>query len=95
MILSMNESVSVPENVLFRELDGECVILSLENESYYGLDDVGTRMWLQLTTQPTVQDAYNALLHEYEVEPDELQSDLARIVTDLVAAGLLDLTGGS
>ncbi|NCF65090.1 MAG: PqqD family protein [Anaerolineaceae bacterium] len=90
----MNESVSVPENVLFRELEGESVILSLDNETYYGLDDVGTRMWLQLTTQPTVQDAYNALLHEYEVEPDELQNDLARLVSELVAAGLLDRTGG-
>jgi hypothetical protein len=89
----MNESVSVPENVLFRELEGESVILSLDNETYYGLDDVGTRMWLQLTTQPTVQDAYNALLHEYEVEPDELQNDLARLVSELVAAGLLDRTG--
>jgi uncharacterized protein YjbK len=90
----MNESVCVPENVLFRELEGESVILSLDNETYYGLDDVGTRMWLQLTTQPTVQDAYNALLHEYEVEPDELQNDLARLVSELVAAGLLDRTGG-
>ncbi len=89
----MNESVCVPENVLFRELEGESVILSLDNETYYGLDDVGTRMWLQLTTQPTVQDAYNALLHEYEVEPDELQNDLARLVSELVAAGLLDRTG--
>lgn len=84
----------MPENVLFRELEGESVILSLDNETYYGLDDVGTRMWLQLTTQPTVQDAYNALLHEYEVEPDELQNDLARLVSELVAAGLLDRTGG-
>ena len=90
----MQESVSVPENVLFRELDGESVILSLESEAYFGLDDVGTRIWLQLTTQPTIQDAYDALLNEYEVEPDVLQADVSKLVTELVAAGLLEITNG-
>jgi len=90
----MQESVSVPENVLFRELDGESVILSLESEAYFGLDDVGTRIWLQLTTQPTIQDAYDALLNEYEVEPDVLQTDVSKLVTELVAAGLLEITNG-
>ena len=90
----MQESVSVPENVLFRELDGESVILSLESEAYFGLDDVGTRIWLQLTSQPTIQDAYDALLNEYEVEPDVLQADVFKLVTELVAAGLLEITNG-
>jgi len=90
----MQQSVSVPENVLFRELDGESVILSLESDAYFGLDDVGTRMWQQLTSQPTIQDAYDALLKEYDVEPDVLRADVAKLVTELVAAGLLALNDG-
>jgi len=90
----MQQSVSVPENVLFRELDGESVILSLESDAYFGLDDVGTRMWQQLTSQPTIQDAYDALLKEYDVEPDVLRADVAKLVAELVAAGLLALNDG-
>jgi len=40
--------VSVPEQVLVRVLDGQSVVLSLETEKYFGLDEVGTRMWTLL-----------------------------------------------
>jgi len=78
----------------FEGLGKNPLILSLESEAYFGLDDVGTRIWLQLTTQPTIQDAYDALLNEYEVEPDVLQADVSKLVTELVAAGLLEITNG-
>jgi hypothetical protein len=34
------------------------------------------------------------LLNEYEVEPDVLQADVSKLVTELVAAGLLEITNG-
>ena len=66
--------VSIPDMVLFRELDGESVLLNLKTESYLGLDDVGTRMWTVLTAEPSVQAAYEVLLSEYDV----LSRDAAR-----------------
>jgi hypothetical protein len=41
--------VTVPEGVLVRELEGESVMLNLNSEFYFGLDEVGTRMWAVLT----------------------------------------------
>jgi hypothetical protein len=34
----------VPDDVLFRDLDGEAVILNLRTGTYFGLDELGTRM---------------------------------------------------
>ncbi len=36
---------SIPENVLSQEVNGEIVLLNIENESYYSLNAVGSRMW--------------------------------------------------
>jgi hypothetical protein len=36
--------VPSPE-VLVQELEGEAVLLNLASERYFGLDDVGTRIW--------------------------------------------------
>ena len=68
--ISFTSRVVVPDTVLFRELDGEAVILNLDTESYLGLDPVGTRMWGVLTSQPSIEAAYQILLSEYDVAAD-------------------------
>lgn len=94
MSLSFNQRVSVPENVMFRELDGEAVILDLDRESYYGLDEVGTRMWLAVTGAESIEQAFGGLAREYEVEPDTLRQDLDELLGTLVDRGLLQVDGG-
>ena len=83
--------VVVPDSVLFRELSGESVILNLRTESYLGLDDVGTRMWAVLTSEPSIQAAYDVLLAEYDVAPDALRSDLERLLGQLLDQQLITL----
>lgn len=81
----------IPEGVLIRELEGEAVLLNLNSGAYFGLDDVGTRMWSALTTSPSIQAAYDSLLAEYEVAPEQLSGDLDTFIEKLVAQGLLEL----
>lgn len=90
---ALSGGVQVPETVLFRELEGESVLLDLDSERYYGLDDVGTRMWLALTRNETVQEAYEDLLGEYDVDPQRLQRDLLALLDRLEEHGLLEVRG--
>ena len=91
--ISMNHSffgkVTVPDGVFVRELAGESVLLNLETGSYFGWDEVGTRMWTVLTESPSIVLAFEALEGEYEVEPEQLRSDLATYIQKLVELGLL------
>ena len=89
MTLILSQRVSVPDNILMRELDGESVILDLDSENYFGLDDIGTRMWQLLASSGSIQEAYNTLLLEYDVEPQQLQQDMEELVNKLVANELL------
>jgi hypothetical protein len=81
--------VSVPEHVLVRVLDGESVVLSLETEKYFGLDEVGTRMWMVLVGADSIQSAYDSLLAEYDVERGQLRADIERLIGELAEQGLL------
>ena len=85
--------VRVPEGVLFRELEGESVILSLDSETYYGLDAVGTRFWTVLAAAPSIQAAFETLCGEYEVAPEELRSDLEELLGELVGRKLIEIHG--
>lgn len=86
-----SQHVVVPDHVLIQELDGESVILELDSENYYGLDDIGTRMWQLLCDAGTIQEAFDTLLLEFDVEPQLLQRDLQDLISQLAAKGLLQL----
>jgi hypothetical protein len=81
----------IPPDVLFRDLNGEAVILNLTDGKYYGLDEVGTRMWELLSESGRLDQTFQTLLQEYDVAPDQLQTDLLRLVDELVSRGLLDV----
>jgi len=89
--IDFSSRVAVPDTVLFREFDGESVILNLDTESYLGLDAVGTRMWNVLTNQPSIQAAYDILLAEYDVTPETLRGDLERLLGQMLEHGLISL----
>ena len=91
MALPFDARVVVPEQVLFQELEGESVLLNLDTETYFGLDDVGTRMWEALTGSDAIESAYNSLLTMYDVSPEELRQDLTELVEQLLDKGLLSL----
>ena len=76
---------------MFRELEGESVILDLDSEKYFGLDEVGTHMWQLVTAAETIQSAFDTLLNEYDVEPDELRDDLAQLLDSLLDRGLIEI----
>ena len=93
MATSFTQRVSIPDHVMFRELEGESVILDLDSESYFGLNQVGTRAWQVLAEGGPIQDAYDALLAEFEVDAETLRADLLELVDDLAGRHLLEIHG--
>ena len=91
MSISFAERLILPEDVLISDIEGESVLLNVNSERYFGLDEVGTRMLSVLTTSNSIQTAYEALLEEYEVEDEKLRHDLADLVDRLVDQGLLEV----
>jgi hypothetical protein len=84
----------MPADVLIQELQGESVLLNVQTGRYFGLDEVGTRMWAVLTASGSLRAAFETLLAEYDVDEQQLQQDLRTLVEKLVEHGLLELHGG-
>jgi hypothetical protein len=92
MAISFTDRVKVPEEVLISGLQGESVILNLNSERYFGLDEVGTRFLTLLSSSESIQAAYEALLEEYDVEPEVLRRDVTELLNSLVEQGLVEVT---
>ena len=86
-----NSTVRVTPDVLHQELGGETVLLNLANESYFGLDEVGTRVWQVLGETQSANDVVTRLVDEYDVTVDQLRQDVERLITELADAGLVSV----
>lgn len=85
---------SISSEVLSQEVSGETVLLDLDGESYFGLNEVGTRIWQLLQSEITVCALLDTLADEYDVCREQLESDVDQLLGKLSAAGLVKLAAG-
>lgn len=91
MPISFTNRVRVPADVLISDVNGESVLLNLQTESYFGLDEVGTRFWAALTAADSIQSAFEVLVAEFDVEPERLRQDLEEWLGHVTSQGLLEV----
>ncbi len=90
-IISLESVVIATKNQASCELSGESVILHLKNGIYYGLDRVGTRIWSLIQAPKTVVSVRDALLDEYDVDPERCEEDLLAILQRLADQELVQV----
>ncbi|MCF6311096.1 MAG: PqqD family protein [Verrucomicrobiales bacterium] len=91
MNFSPNNKITIPDTTLFQELDGECVLLNLANESYYGLNQTGTRMWAVLAKSNSITNALSVLSEEYDIDEKTLSSDLYQFIDELLENQMVEI----
>lgn len=87
----MNPSrrLTIPPHVMARQVGEESVMLDLANGMYFGLDPVGARIWQLLQEGKTIAETCDAMMLEYEVSRERIEGDVAALVDQLVANGLI------
>ena len=90
--ITLDTTVAVTPEVVFKELRGEAVLLDLASGIYFGLDEISTRIWQLLTSHGSLRRAFDGILAEYDVEPDRLRGDLIAFVGELTRRRLLTVT---
>jgi len=88
-----NIKLKISPEVHSQEVGGETVLLDLQSESYFGLDEVGTRIWQLLQENGDMGSIFETILNEYEVEEEQLLQDIEDLIKKLVEAGLVSIDG--
>jgi len=81
--------MKVNKQILFQKLGEEAVILHLESEQYFGLNEIGTRIWEVLKQEGSTEKALPILLEEYNIEEEILRNDIEELIADLVKEKIL------
>ena len=89
--MNLNQTIALSPDVISQEVSGETVLLDLESENYFGLDEVGTRIWQLIKETNELQLIFDTLLKEYDVSEEKLQLDLTTLLTEIEGMGLVKL----
>lgn len=89
--LSDDTTVAIPDHVLSRAAGEETVLLDLESEEYFGLEEVGSQLWSILEDGKTLREATARIFATYEVEQNTLAGDLRSLVVALAERRLVTI----
>lgn len=90
-LVTLASRVSIGDDVAFRDLDGELVLLNLRTGVYFGLDPIGTRIWHLLRDGQPLEAVVAALVAEYEVSESRCTADMLDFVGLLRENALVDV----
>ncbi len=77
------------DKVLWRELDGEAILLDPREGCSYSLNVIGTLIWKLLDGKHTDSDIAAAICESYEVDFEQAFHDVQMLLDDLRANQLL------
>ncbi|HEX7025493.1 MAG TPA: PqqD family protein [Gemmatimonadales bacterium] len=83
------------DEIAFKVLDGETIIINLVNGMYYSLPGVGSEAWEMFDAGRTLGEVTARISERYSAPPVAVAADLARLAEELLAENLLSPDAGS
>ena len=89
--LTANTVIVQSEGFLVSDMDGEKVMLSIDNGKYYNLGEIGGRVWELAAVPVSISDVVEQLTQEYEIDSETCQEQVHRFFHQLAAEGLVQV----
>lgn len=93
--ISTTSTVVVSKDQVSSDLAGEAVILHLRSGRYYGLANVGARIWYLMSEPRRIAEIRDVIMHEYDVGRDRCEQDVVSLLEQLAAEGLVEVLPGT
>jgi PqqD family protein of HPr-rel-A system len=86
-----NTIVARREALLATEVDGEMVALHVDKGTCYGFNATATRIWAMIEEPKRLGEIRDALLEEFDVDPETCEREIRQLLKELEADGLVEL----
>ena len=87
--IGMDTVVARNEEPVAVEVDRTIVMMSIEQGMYFGLEGTGPRIWALLERPRSATQLCEALLNEFEIEPDVCHREVLGFLEELRDAQLI------
>jgi hypothetical protein len=83
--------VSQAEELVFADIDGEVVLMTVENGDYFGFDLILSKIWDIIEAPTAIPNLVDQLMQEYDVDHETCESDVLDVLNKLHAEQLIRL----
>ena len=82
----------IDDKVLISPLDGELVMMDIENGSYHNINAVGTEIWEIIKDPITIKEILHLLLERFDVDEQQCYTELIEFLSKLDDYHLIKLS---
>jgi hypothetical protein len=79
-----NAIIKRQSDLVFSKIDDEIIMMSIKNGEYYGLDNIGSRIWEIIEKPVTLKEVVEMLKNEFEVTDEQCRSDVIGFLSALI-----------
>src|ERR1700684_3550714 len=83
--------ISRSPSVITAEVDGEVVMMSIEQGQYFGLDDIGSDIWKRLDAPCAFADLIDRLAAHYEADRASIAADVRALLETMAERDVVRL----
>lgn len=89
--ISINDIVSQIEGNIVSDMDGEKVMLSIQNGKYYNLGEIGGEIWECMKEPISIHELMHSLVAQYDVDERKCRDQTFEFIASLLEEGLVKL----
>ena len=78
-----------PNDVITQTVSGELMLVNMETGEFYGLNEVGIRIWDLCDGHRSSDDMAAIIGHEFDAPTEDVRADVDEVLDDLVSEKLL------
>jgi hypothetical protein len=92
MTVNSKSLVRTAENLTVADLSGEAAILDRASGRYFGLNEVGARVFVLAQSPLAVDELVSQISSEYDVAPEQLRDDVIAFISTMVENRLMTVS---
>jgi len=89
MKLTKQTIIQRNNDILASDIDGEKVMMSIQQGEYYGLGKTGSFIWDNIEQPITIKDLADLITEKYEVNKEQCLQDILPFLNDLAEKKLI------
>ena len=89
--ITAQSKIILNQELLQSEIDGETIMMSIDNGKYYGLNTVASRIWEIIKEEPIFSELIKKLTSEYNIEEEQCNTETIEFLKNLVENKLIKI----
>jgi len=83
VVLSLSTKVYKNKNIISNQIDGETVIMRIEENDYFQLDETGTYIWNIIDKPISVIEISDKIIEHFGISREQSESDMLNFINEL------------